>query len=65
MDHKFALVIDGRRMVVTGREGLALTVISQAESGDLSLIKMLLHEKFVHTIDPPQVIVFEKGDEKL
>jgi hypothetical protein len=65
MESKVAIAVDGQRVVLTGRDAIAWTLISGAEAGDLSLIKALVTGNYVRQVDRPFVIEFEYGDQFL
>ena len=65
LDGKVAVMIEGRRTVVTGRDALAYSFIRRAEAGDLALIQMLLRDRDINKTDRPLVVWFAKGDEKV
>jgi hypothetical protein len=65
LDQPMRLKVDGREVVVTGRQALGIHMVNRAVNGDVRVIQLLQRYGFFARADEPMIMWLSESDRKL
>ena len=65
LDEPMRVKVDGRHVVMTGRQALAVRIADRATAGDVRVIQLLQRYGLFERTNEPMIICMSEGDAKL